>query len=135
MSARALVVGVGSGWFAIPAEAVQCVLGVEGSITPVPSAPVWVRGVSVHRGRPLIVLDASARLGVEGVGAPTRWVVLDVGARVAALPVERVLGLRPLEEVRPSPEGARFAAGLLEVSEGGAVVLDVSAVLAEGGGG
>lgn len=65
-------------------------------VTGVPGAPPFVRGVSVIRGAPVPVVDVGGLLGDPRSDGATRFVVLRLGERRAALAVEEVLGLREL---------------------------------------
>jgi purine-binding chemotaxis protein CheW len=58
--------------------------------------PVFVRGVSVVRGQPTPVVDAAQLLGIQAPSSPSRYVLLRVGERRAALAVDAVLGVRSL---------------------------------------
>jgi purine-binding chemotaxis protein CheW len=64
-------------------------------IEPVEGAPDAVRGLSIVRGVPIPVVDASRFFGPQAT-APGRFVTLRVGERVAALAVDAVIGVRGL---------------------------------------
>src|SRR5262245_5079449 len=68
---------------------------------PLPGAPDFVSGVALIRGRPTPVGDARKLLGSESSGAPARFVTLTLGAlrgaRVAALAVDAVVGIRRVD--------------------------------------
>ena len=86
------------------ARARRCALPIEDVVetlrplplTEVPAAPPYLRGLSVIRGAPVPVLDLGALLGDPPSEAATRFVVLRLGERRAALAVEEVLGLREI---------------------------------------
>ncbi len=65
-------------------------------IEPLAGAPVFVRGLSVIRGKPTPVLDLRALLD-EQAGTPTRFVTLRLSERTLALAVDSVLGVRMLD--------------------------------------
>ncbi|GEJ55407.1 chemotaxis protein CheW [Anaeromyxobacter diazotrophicus] len=92
---RVVVVRAGGGLCALPVEAV-----VEtrrpAAVRPLAGAPPWVSGVGLVRGAPAPVVDLAAFLGGAAEAAPARWVILRCGARVAALAVRQVAGVRAL---------------------------------------
>lgn len=92
---RVVVVRAGEGLCALPVEAV-----VEtrrpAAVRPLSGAPPWVSGVAIVRGVPAPVVDLAALLGGPAEAAPARWVIVRCGARVAALAVRQVAGVRPL---------------------------------------
>lgn len=65
-------------------------------IEPLPGTPPFVRGLSVIRGVPTPVVDASLLLGETPSAAPGRFVTMEVGERPVALAVESVIGVRAL---------------------------------------
>jgi purine-binding chemotaxis protein CheW len=86
-------------------------------VAPLAGTPAFVRGVAVVRGAPIPVIDLDALLGGAAARPPTRFVVVRVGERRAALAVEEVVGIVALgdggaEPRSPLLEGA--AAGALE---------------------
>jgi purine-binding chemotaxis protein CheW len=64
-------------------------------LEPWPGAPAGVVGVSIIRGAPVPVVDASALLGGRST-RPGRFVTLRVDGRVVALAVDAVLGVRAI---------------------------------------
>ena len=92
----------------VKARAWMCALPLEDveetmrplPITPVSSAPAFVRGVSLVRGQSAPVVDLAVLLGGEpGAPGPTaRFVSLRVVGGRLALEVDAVLGLRWLEQ-------------------------------------
>ncbi len=71
-------------------------------VNELPGAPPFVRGVSVIRGSPVPVVDVGGLLGDLQGYAPTRFVVVRLGERRAALALEEVLGLRELPPLQLS---------------------------------
>ena len=80
-------------------------------ITPVPLARPWFRGVANIRGNLYGVVDFSAFLGGPPAAASEQARLLLLGERFrmgCALLVDRSLGLRNLEQLRPlAPEASR----------------------------
>lgn len=102
--------------------------------TPVPGAPPTVIGVMSLRGGVLPVVEAGPLLGLParpGTGGGQALVLAD-GDRRAAVRIERVVGLTPLDDVRPpAAAAADLAVGEVAVETGGrATLLDARAVLA-----
>jgi purine-binding chemotaxis protein CheW len=62
------------------------------------SAPGFVMGVAVIRGVAVPVVDVGALLGASAPPCPTRFITLAVGARVVALAVEGIVGVRNLPD-------------------------------------
>lgn len=65
----------------------------------------FVAGVAIVRGAPIPVIDAAAALGqrtAESASAASarRWIVLRLGARRAAMAVDAIVGVRPVERKR-----------------------------------
>jgi len=92
----ALIVTAGSRRCAIPLASV-----IE-TMRPLPTEPVagtppFVRGLSVIRGTPTLVVDLRGLLdGTASSGTAGRYVTLKAGARAVALAVETVVGIRTL---------------------------------------
>lgn len=82
----------------------RCALPVEHVIEtmrplrcePLAGAPEGVQGAAIVRGAAVPVIDAGRLLGGPAVAA-SRWVLLRLGERRAALAVGEVLGVRRLE--------------------------------------
>jgi purine-binding chemotaxis protein CheW len=99
---RLLVCRVGAKVCALPLE------HLLETMRPLPTEPLarlpeFVLGLALIRGRPTPVLDARALLGSPREHAPGRYVILDLtgdGARVAALAVDAVLGVRDVRAER-----------------------------------
>lgn len=71
------------------------------AIEPLAQTADFVSGVAVIRGRPTPVLDARKLLGSPSDVPPGRYVTLDLGeggARVAALAVDAVVGVREVPD-------------------------------------
>lgn len=62
---------------------------------PLAGAPRFVLGLSIIRGSPVPVLD-TAFLFDEHESARERWVTIDAGARLVALAVDHVVGVRAI---------------------------------------
>lgn len=63
-----VVVMIGGMWYSLPAEQVRAVVPL-GNLTPVPTAPGPVRGVSQVRGQVVPVVDLSGLGADSGLGA------------------------------------------------------------------
>lgn len=132
---RACVVLLGGRPFAVDIADAREVIVLD-TTTRVPGAPASVLGVMNLRGTVLTVVDARPLLGlpVRPAAERGRALVLADGGRVAAMVIERVLGLTAFEDVQPLAEGP--AHGVLAVGEvtgepgGPATLLDARAVLA-----
>lgn len=68
-------------------------------IQPLGAPPPYVVGLSVIRGVPVPVVDLGALLGARDGAPPGRFVVIRAGARVVALAVAEVFGVRTLQKV------------------------------------
>jgi len=67
-------------------------------ITAIAGAPQWVQGVAVIRGATVVVVDLGIMLGADASEAgQARIVTLRVGARVIALAVESITGVREFD--------------------------------------
>ena len=106
--------------------------------TPLPHAPMHVRGVINLRGTVLPVVDLSVRLGMEPVVGDARNVIIvvQVGSQTAGLLVNAVSDILalPRTELQPPPELAADAAHsfieALTIVDGRMIrVLDLTAVL------
>jgi purine-binding chemotaxis protein CheW len=63
---------------------------------PVAGAPAFVRGLSIVRGTPTLVVDMARLLGGHTT-SPRRLVTVKVGTRIVALAVDSVSGVRSME--------------------------------------
>lgn len=87
-------------------------------VSPVASAPPFVRGVSIVRGEPIPVIHLAALLGGTAMNDARRFVLLRVPERRLALEVDEVLGLRGLSAAELGafpPLLQRTAGGHLEM--------------------
>jgi purine-binding chemotaxis protein CheW len=68
-------------------------------VTAINGAPPWVQGMAVIRGATVVVIDLGVLLGSGSAEAKRgrRLVTLRVGARVIALAVESIVGVREFE--------------------------------------
>ncbi|MCA9584744.1 MAG: purine-binding chemotaxis protein CheW [Myxococcales bacterium] len=108
------------------------------TIVDVPRPPESVLGVADYRGDVVVVIDMRTRFGLPA-SPPTRktkWVVLDLGGRYAALVVDAVtdvFGTRG-EAVRESPrlgdgeDDRRGIAGVVTYADEMVFVLDTQAI-------
>lgn len=67
---------------------------------PFAGQPQFVRGVSIIRGHPTPVVDVGRLVGGGETASVTRFVTVRTGDRIAALAVDAVLGLAPLDATR-----------------------------------
>ena len=131
---RACVVLLGGRPFAVDVADAREVVTLDAT-TPVPGAPAAVIGVMNLRGGVLPVVEARPLLGLPAAATTERGqaLVLADGDRRAAVRIERVVGLAPLDDVQPTAAtNARgLAVGELTVDSGRATLLDARALLAE----
>lgn len=66
--------------------------------TRLSGVPAFVLGLSVIRGLPTPVIDLGALLGHGSTGDLSRFVTVRVGPRAVALGVDRVVGVRAVDE-------------------------------------
>jgi purine-binding chemotaxis protein CheW len=92
-SAVCLLSRVGSRTCAVPAELVVETMRPL-PVEPLSGMPSFVLGLSVVRGSPVPVIDAARMLGATGATSPGRFVSMRIGARVAVLAVDAVIGVR-----------------------------------------
>ena len=116
---------------------VQEIRGYD-SVTRLPDAPDYIKGVINLRGTivPVIDLRLKLRLHEARYDSFTVMIVLNVGARVVGIVVDGVSDVVPLaeEQVRPKPEfGAavdtRFISGIGTLDERMLILLDIEALL------
>lgn len=107
-------------------------------IVDVPRPPESVLGVADYRGDVVVVIDMRVRFGLPSSPSTrkTKWIVLDLGGRYAALVVDAVtdvFGTRG-EELRASPrlddglDAQRGIAGVVTYADEMVFVLDVRAI-------
>jgi purine-binding chemotaxis protein CheW len=133
---EAVVVKLGSGRFAAELSAVAEV-GRVPSLTRIPGAPAWLRGVANWRGRLLPVLDLRSLLGadVSALGSSARLLVLSLDGVSAGVLVDAVEGTGALDgavEEFPAAladRGSLLLAGQVPSEDGPVAVLDTRAVL------
>lgn len=108
---RACVFEVAGVSYGFPVGAVREVAMLQ-QVTPVPRAPLAIRGVANLRGVLLPVVDPAAALGhvAQPSRAVTPTVVIRDGAEQVGLAVESVTGLLPIESLVPSAPTARAGA-------------------------
>lgn len=108
---RACLFTLGGARFAVDVRS-ACEVVLFDEITAVPRAPRHLVGVANLRGTVMPIVDVRELLGLPDSrpGRPLRTLVLRDGALQAALVVDVVLGLEPLEDVVPaaSPTAARM---------------------------
>lgn len=117
-----LLCRVGSQRYALPiAHAVETMRPLP--VEVVAGAPAGVLGLAVIRGAPTPVVDLAVVVGVADAAPPSRFVVVTVGGRRAALAVAEVLGVYPLDAatfeglpplLRGAAAGAVAAVGALD---------------------
>lgn len=131
LARRACVVLLGGRPFAVDVTAAREVVVLD-TTTPVPGAPASVLGVMNLRGSVLPVVEARPLLGLPAHTRADRALVLADGERCAAVVIEGVIGLAPLDEVDPLPAAAgNLALGEVVAETGGrATLLDAPAMLA-----
>ena len=133
---EAVVVRLGSGRFAAELSAVAEV-GRVPTLTRIPGAPEWLRGVANWRGRLLPVLDLRTLLGAQAtpLGPSARLVVLALDGVSAGVLVDAVEGTGALDggvEEFPAAladRGSLLLAGQVPAEDGPVAVLDTRAVL------
>jgi purine-binding chemotaxis protein CheW len=124
--------------FALPLAAVQEILHAV-RIVPLPGAPAIVLGVIDVRGTIVPVLDVRQRFGLARRPAEVddHYVLARVGARTAALCVDRALDLFSVDErdialADQLAPGARLVKGVVQDAAGLVVVQDLDAFLSAG---
>jgi purine-binding chemotaxis protein CheW len=106
-----LLCRIGYGFGALPLDQVVEIMRVL-PVEAVASAPAYIRGLAVLRGKPVPVVDLGILLGLADFTA-TRLVSLKIGSRNVALAVEGVYGVGVIDEARLGdlPPLLRDAAG------------------------
>ncbi len=126
-SGRLLVWRSGGAAYAFPVEAVERIAEL-GSLHRLPGQAAGA-GVVIVDGEAIAALDAAARVGLDGSGAPAQIVVVRTGGERRAVLVDRAETLAGEAAIVPPPAGsgaADFVAGLAEVEGEQVVVLDPS---------
>ena len=113
-------------------------LEMVGQLTPVPSAPAFVDGVTTVRGRVLPVVSLRARFGFDRVPHTlrTRLVIVRVAGRLVGFVVDtaREFATIPAEHIQPPPDtladlSTRYLRGTAHLGERLIMVLDVGELL------
>ena len=126
-SGRLLVWRSGGAAYAFPIEAVERIAEL-GPLHRLPGQAAGA-GVVIVDGAAIAALDAAARVGLDGSGAPAQIVVVRTGGERRAVLVDRAETLAGEAAIVPPPAGsgaADFVAGLAEVEGEQVVVLDPS---------
>ncbi|HET9598118.1 MAG TPA: chemotaxis protein CheW [Anaeromyxobacteraceae bacterium] len=100
-------------------------------VSRIEGAPAFVRGAAVIRGEPVPVVGLGEVLGAPP-SAAARLVTVRCGARIAALAVEAVLGVRRLDLARGEPllaSGSGAVAALATSGSDLVTVLQASRIL------
>ncbi len=117
--------------------AVQEIRGYD-TVTRVPDAPDYIKGVINLRGTivPVIDLRLKFRLGEARYDAFTVMIVLNLGGKVVGVVVDGVSDVVPLasEQVRPTPEfGAavdtRYISGIGTINDRMLILLDIESLV------
>lgn len=115
------------------------------TVTPLPNAPDYVRGVMNLRGTIVPIIDLRQRFGLERIAyGPTTVVVVlkamhDHGSRVMGIVVDAVSDVYNIAdtEMRPPPQcgeaiSMEFVKGLATVSEKMIIIVDIDQLLNAG---
>lgn len=108
---RALICSISGTLCALPLDGVIEVMRLM-PVNVIDHAPSFVRGVSIIRGEPVIVIDGASLLGLPSGDPADRLVVMRVGERLVAFAVTSVVGVRSL-----SYDLVRDLPPLLQLSE------------------
>lgn len=124
--------------YGIDIRKVREIRGYE-SVTQIPHAPDFIKGVTNLRGNIVPVLDLRLkfRLGRVEYGAFTVMVILSVAQRVVGMVVDGVSDVLPLqaEQIRPAPEFAasvhtRFITGIGALPQRMLILIDIERLMA-----
>ena len=135
-----LVFVLGAEEYAVDILKVQEIRGYE-KVTPIPSAPAYLKGVVNLRGVIVPLVDMRVRFGlaVAGYDATTVVVILRVAGRVIGLVVDGVSDVVHLApgEVRPAPSfgsviDTSYLAGLAAQGDRMVLLLDIEKLLSSG---
>jgi purine-binding chemotaxis protein CheW len=105
-----------------------------GTVTRIPDAPDFIKGVINLRGTIVPVVDMRIKfaLGTAAYDALTVMIILNVGERIVGMVVDGVSDVVELtpEQVRPAPEfgaavGARFLTGIGTLDERMLILVDI----------
>jgi purine-binding chemotaxis protein CheW len=104
-----LLCRAGAALLALPlADVIETMRGLP--VAPIADAPGFVIGVAVIRGAPTPVVDTVALL-TGRAGSAARWVTIRAGARIVALALDAVIGMRAVEPGESAPPLLSQAAG------------------------
>ena len=138
--ARACLVKLAGSRFAVEVRYAREVVVLD-ELTVVPLAPPHLLGVVNLRGSVMPLVDIRPFLGLEAARATrgTRALVVDCAGAQAAILIDEVEGLEPLDGLAPAGDGddvraPDFSAGRLEREGGVVTLLDVRRILAALGG-
>ena len=116
---------------------VQEIRGYD-SVTRLPDAPPWIKGVINLRGTivPVVDLRIRFRLGEPVYDAFTVMIILNVSGRVVGMVVDSVSDVTQLnpDTIRPSPElgagmDSRYIAGMGTVEQRMLILLDIERLM------
>lgn len=138
--ARACVVELAGTRFAVDVRHAREVIVLD-ELTMIPLAPSHLLGVLNLRGSVLLLVDIRPFLGLEATrtAREARALVVECDGVQAALLIDEVGGLEPLDGLEPAGDGADgrapdFTAGRLEREGGAVTLLDVGRILSALGG-
>ena len=138
--ARACVVELAGTRFAVEVRHAREVIVLD-ELTMVPLAPSHLLGVLNLRGSVLPLVDIRPFLGLEATrtAREARALVVELDGVQAALLIDEVGGLEPLDGLEPAGDGTDgsapdFTAGRLEREGGAVTLLDVGRILGALGG-
>jgi purine-binding chemotaxis protein CheW len=128
---------LGAEQFGVEILKVQEIKGYS-AVTPIPNAPLYIKGVMNLRGTVVPVVDLRVKFGME----PTDYdkftviIVVTVGSKVMGLMVDAVSDVLDIAaaEIRMAPDlrvDTRFISGLANVGGRMAVLLDIERLLNE----
>jgi purine-binding chemotaxis protein CheW len=130
---------LGAEQFGVEILKVQEIKGYS-AVTPIPNAPLYIKGVMNLRGTVVPVVDLRVKFGMEPAEYDkfTVIIVVTVGSKVMGLMVDAVSDVLdiPAAEIRMAPDlgvrvDTRFISGLANVGDRMAVLLDIERLLNE----
>ncbi|MEP3029708.1 MAG: chemotaxis protein CheW [Erythrobacter sp.] len=121
----------------LPASDVASVIDL-GAITPVPSSPDFIAGITALRSQALTVIDCRKALGLDPKPFETdsRAAVVTIASHSYALIVDKIEDISTTQseptEVTGGfgPEWTRIATGMIETAIGPALMLDLPSLIA-----
>ncbi len=101
---------------------------------PIPMAPRCYQGAMNFHGTIVAVMDLSMFMGLETTDSPEKTIVLDTRIAALALQVDHVIRIESVSNagLRESSDNP-FAIGILSLADGGALLLDASAIAKRAG--